>query len=87
MTSRIASFAVLIALAACTNTLAPVRSTVLSEWSESKGQDGTRVGKIEHVIYIIQENRSFDNLFQGYPGADTVSSGKNSKGKTIKLQP
>ncbi|HEY1653813.1 MAG TPA: alkaline phosphatase family protein [Candidatus Tumulicola sp.] len=44
-------------------------------------------GKIKHVIIIVQENRSFDNLFQGYPGADTVSKGKNSKGKTIALQP
>jgi phospholipase C len=43
--------------------------------------------KIKHIIYIVQENRSFDNLFQGYPGADTVSSGKNSKGETITLQP
>ncbi|HEX4014864.1 MAG TPA: alkaline phosphatase family protein [Candidatus Cybelea sp.] len=44
-------------------------------------------GKIEHVVYIVQENRSFDDMFQGYPGADTVSSGKNSIGKTIALQP
>ena len=35
----------------------------------------------------MQENRSFDNLFQGYPGANTVSSGKNSNGQTITLQP
>jgi phospholipase C len=47
----------------------------------------TGAGKIQHVVYIIQENRSFDNLFQGYPGADTVSSGKDSHGKTIELQP
>jgi len=44
-------------------------------------------GKIQHVVIIIQENRSFDNLFQGYPGADTVPSGKNSKGQTITLLP
>jgi phospholipase C len=44
-------------------------------------------GKIKHVVFIIQENRSFDNLFHGYPGADTVSQGKNSEGQTIKLQP
>ena len=44
-------------------------------------------GKIQHVVFIIQENRSFDNLFQGYPGANTVASGKNSKGQTITLQP
>jgi phospholipase C len=48
---------------------------------------GTGAGKIKHIVYIVQENRSFDNLFQGYPGADTVSSGEDSYGKTIKLQP
>jgi phospholipase C len=49
--------------------------------------DATGAGKIKHIVYIVQENRSFDNLFQGYPGADTVSSGKNSYGETIQLQP
>ncbi len=49
--------------------------------------DETGAGKITHVVYIVQENRSFDDIFQGYPGADTVSSGKNSKGQTIALQP
>jgi phospholipase C len=48
--------------------------------------DATGAGKITHVIYIVQENRSFDNLFQGYPGADTVSKGMNSYGQTIALQ-
>ena len=49
--------------------------------------DQTGARKIKHVVFIVQENRSFDNLFEGYPGADTVSSGKNSKGETIELQP
>ena len=44
-------------------------------------------GKIQHVVIVIQENRSFDGMFQGYPGADTVSSGLNSQGQTIPLQP
>jgi phospholipase C len=47
----------------------------------------TGAGKIAHVVYIVQENRSFNDLFQGYPGAYTVSSGKDSKGRTIALQP
>jgi phospholipase C len=47
----------------------------------------TGAGKITHIVYIVQENRSFDNMFQGYPGANTVSSGKDSYGKTIKLTP
>ena len=42
---------------------------------------------IRHVVVIVQENRSFDNLFHGFPGADTVSSGVASDGSTIPLQP
>jgi phospholipase C len=45
------------------------------------------LGKIEHVVIVIQENRSFDNLFQGYPGADTVMRGKDSKNRWIPLKP
>ena len=42
---------------------------------------------ISHVVVIIQENRSIDNLFQGYPGADTASKGKDVYGNTVRLQP
>ena len=49
--------------------------------------DSTGAGKIAHVVYIVQENRSFNNLFMGYPGAKTASSAKNSKGQTIELTP
>jgi phospholipase C len=44
-------------------------------------------GKIAHVVIIIQENRTVDDMFQGYPGADTVSSAINSLGQTVQLQP
>jgi phospholipase C len=44
-------------------------------------------GKIAHVVIIVQENRSFDDLFQGYPGANTVSRGPVSNGKIVRLQP
>jgi phospholipase C len=47
----------------------------------------TGAGKIEHIVYIVQENRSFDNMFMSYPGADTVSSGESSKGERIPLRP
>ena len=48
--------------------------------------ESTGAGKITHIVYIVQENRSFNNLFYGYPGAYTVTEGKDSKGQTIKLQ-
>jgi phospholipase C len=44
-------------------------------------------GKIKHVVIIIQENRSFDDLFQGFKGADTQSYGYTSTGQKVKLQP
>ncbi len=44
-------------------------------------------GGIKHVVIIVQENRTPDNLFNGLPGADTVRYGENSRGKRIKLQP
>ncbi len=47
----------------------------------------TSSGKIKHVVIIIQENRSFDNLFTGFPGADAPSYGYDTKGNKIKLQP
>ena len=31
--------------------------------------------KIQHVIILIQENRTVDALFNGFPGADTVKKG------------
>jgi phospholipase C len=49
--------------------------------------NATGAGKITHVVYIVQENRSFNNLFYGYPGAYTVTEGKDSAGHTIKLKP
>jgi len=41
---------------------------------------------IDHIVIIMQENRTFDNLFNGFPGADTVQSGL-SHGVTVPLEP
>src|ERR1035438_8557435 len=32
---------------------------------------------IRHIVVIMQENRSFDHMFNGFPGADTVQYGMN----------
>jgi phospholipase C len=41
--------------------------------AQAKKAAGTR--KIQHVIIMIQENRSFDNLFATFPGADGTKTG------------
>ncbi len=43
--------------------------------------------QVQHVVFVIQENRSFDNMFMGYPNADTRTFGLDSSGARIPLQP
>ncbi len=48
---------------------------------------GNPVGTyVKHVVVIIQENRSFENFFAGYPGADAPTFGY-SNGKKLELRP
>jgi phospholipase C len=39
------------------------------------GSSGVGIHKIQHVVVIMQENRSFDNYFGTYPGADGFAPG------------
>ncbi|MGH2807026.1 MAG: phospholipase C [Actinomycetota bacterium] len=41
---------------------------------------------IEHVVILIKENRTFDNYFGRYPGADGAMSGETSDGRRIPLE-
>jgi len=77
-----------LALAACSANAAGgggVPARAASARSQAPAPPATP--RIRHVVVLVQENRSFDNLFQGYPGADTSPTGKTSKGKTVKLKP
>jgi len=40
---------------------------------------------IKHIVFIIKENRTFDNYFGTFRGADGATSGKIHTGKTIRL--
>ena len=42
---------------------------------------------IQHVVIILQENRTLENIFHGYPGANTVNAGLDSNGSPVALQP
>src|SRR5712692_6734749 len=46
-----------------------------------KGMD-----KIKHIVFLIKENRTFDNYFGTYPGANGATTAVDSEGETIPLQ-
>ena len=76
----------LIALAACAGAVNGTPQAPLQENAAPVRSNATS-NKITHVVYIVQEGRSFDDLFQGYPGADTKSTGQISSGEKVTLAP
>ena len=49
------------------------------------GARSAQEGPIQHVVIVLQENRSFNYLFKGYPGATTASYG-SANGVQVKLK-
>lgn len=41
--------------------------------------------KIQHVVFIVKENRSFDNYFGTFPGAEGTTTGVISTGEEVRL--
>lgn len=48
---------------------------------------GEGIEKIQHIVFIIKENRSFDSYFGRFPGADGALVGRTSDGSTVRLTP
>jgi len=40
---------------------------------------------IQHVVIVLQENRTLENVFHGYPGAHTVNAGLDHNGNSVPL--
>src|SRR5438132_14379730 len=47
-------------------------SLLAAACSSAPAASQTGSGKIKHVIVVMQENRSFDNYFGTFPGADGI---------------
>jgi phospholipase C len=45
------------------------------------------VQRFQHIVIVVQENRTIDNLFNGFPGANTVTQGRDSHGEYVQLEP
>jgi phospholipase C len=43
------------------------------------------ISQIKHIVFIIKENRSFDEYFGTFPGADGATTGVTSTGQTVAL--
>ena len=77
--------ALLLALAAC--------SSPTGSGSVSSGIGLPEVARrapekiLKHIVIIVQENRSFDNLFDCFPGTACIKSAFNSKGHRVVLGP
>ncbi len=65
------SFALTI-LAACGGTAPPTTNATRTASTASTTNQNGDIHKIQHVIVIMQENRSFDTYFGTYPGADGI---------------
>lgn len=48
--------------------------------------NGVSTKYVKHIVIMIQENRSFDNLFATFPGADGATYGYTHTGKKIALK-
>jgi phospholipase C len=76
-------------LGACSGSASPQAAPV-----SAGPRSGSPTSPIQHVVLIIEENRSFDNFFARFPGADGATRGKMKVqeggkwvDKWVKLQP
>jgi phospholipase C len=53
--------------------------------SPQRPVSGKGLQKIQHIVFLIKENRTFDTYFGTFPGADGATSGKTSEGTTVHL--
>jgi phospholipase C len=85
MNHRIVPIVAAILLAACGGSAGASRAIPGGSSATVRLPSGT--GPITHIVVIVQENRTVDNLFQFMPGADTQSYGLNLAGQEVPLQP
>jgi phospholipase C len=64
-----------------------VAAAILLIGADTRAQPPAGATQIQHVIFILKENHTFDNYFGAFPGVDGASSGKTHKGKVVALGP
>jgi phospholipase C len=74
-----------LAVAACSSN--PSGSASLPGGTANGAHHKASSSPIQHVIVIMQENRSFDNFFYNYPGANYATQGLGHNGTVYPLKP
>jgi phospholipase C len=79
-------FAGAIGLGACGGPVLPADRAGSSAFAPTLS--GMSAGRyIKHVVIVVQENRSFDNIFAGFPAADSQMYGYLHTGTKVNLRP
>ena len=71
-------------LCACSRTVVPPAAASLALPARATGEQP--LPPFEHVVIVVQENRSFDDLFATYPGADGALWGRDHNGRKVALK-
>jgi phospholipase C len=87
----LSSFAIATVLGGCGGSQSPTAGSVAPQQSYSSSAHRTRnlstQWPVQHLIVVIQQARSFNDLFAGYPGADAQTFGCASGAKASAVAP
>src|SRR5271165_2546887 len=70
---------------ACSILFSALAGSLLHAQSAPASNPPQGMNVIQHVVFIIKENRSFDSYFGTFPGANGATSGEISNGQIIPL--
>ena len=84
----VALLAIALVLPACSaSTLSGRSESAIGALPASRQRTAAIGSYIQHVVIVVQENRSFDNIFAGFPGADAPTYGYAHDGSLVPLRP
>lgn len=71
---------------ACGTAAGPRREAAVRPAGGAQNSLALARDRIKHVVVIVKENRSFDQYFARFPGADGATEGRVSNGSTVHLR-
>ena len=72
-------------LSACTASTAPTSNSGNGNANTPVVPGQTPNRPIKHIVFFVKENRTFDNYFGTYPGANGATTAMNSAGQAVPL--